>query len=416
MGSKHLLLLTWFGWLVTASGRQIYDILKANLQESLQIRLKLELSITVDVSFWVGYLITALLLGILSDRIGRKKIIYLSLLLYSIPTALIYFSTEQTFILIRFCQGLSVGGFFPVAVALLGDSFSVETRAKVVSRFVSGGIFGSIIAWMIGSFANDILHSIQLGFLMIVPPIILVAIFNYFFLEESPVVSDNPPLLKTIENGNKNQSESIFQLIKIFLNNRFLIIVLLFCALDLFTLWLIDDWIPYYVIRQFNIPADQTIKVAIFRGFSAGTGILGILFFGYFADKFGRKKALITAVSGGIISTILFLITALNLSFEYMYPLSAAIGFFSLGEFAAIYVLVMENAPANHYGMAMGFCIFIGNAIAMTGGPIAALLADNTILGLQAFLIVPIIALCLRLPLSLLAKDPAFIGFGMKKR
>ena len=205
-------------------------------------------------------------------------------------------------------------------------------------------------------------------------------------------------------------SSSAWQTIKTLLKNRFLVIALLFCGLDLFTLWLVDDWIPYYVREIFAI---GPIETAIFRAASALMGVVGILFFGYFSDKFGRRRALYTAVCGGIISTCLLLtVSILKLPFIYMYPLSGAVGFFCLGEFAAIYVLVMENAPDNRYGAAMGLCIFVGNAIALTGGPIAATLSDISILGLHAFLIVPLIALILRLPLSLIAKDPAFIGFG----
>ncbi|NVM56446.1 MAG: MFS transporter, partial [Candidatus Helarchaeota archaeon] len=119
--SSHTLIATWFGWLITAAGRQVSDIVKDVMAKDFGVQELLDISLVIDVSFWIGYIITALLLGILSDKIGRKKIIYMSLLLFSIPTALISFASDQFFVYIRFLQGLSIGGFFPVAVALLGD-------------------------------------------------------------------------------------------------------------------------------------------------------------------------------------------------------------------------------------------------------------------------------------------------------
>ncbi len=406
--AKHTLFAVWLGWLITAAGRKVSDIVKQEMKTALSLTTELDISLAIDLSFWIGYIITALLLGILSDRIGRKKIIWVSLLLFSIPTGLIAFSTAETFIIIRFFQGLGVGGFFPVAVALLGDLNSVENRSKVVGRFVAGGVFGAIIGWLVSGIVADpqFFGDWRLGFVVFVPPIIGVAIFNYFFLEESPVIKERL-------NSKDISSASAFETIKTMLKNRFLVIALLFCGLDLFTLWLIDDWIPYYVREIF--PYISTTETAIFRGLSALAGIIGILFFGYYSDKFGRKKSLTIAVIGGLSGTSLLMIAGvMNLPFIYMYPLSAVVGFFALGEFAAIYVLVMENAPSNRFGTAMGLCICIGNSIALTGGPIAATLSTYTILGLHAFLIVPLIALAIRLPLSFKAKDPAFVGIGEK--
>ena len=404
MGYKNTLLATWLGWLITASGRQVSDIVKNEMQVSLALDKRWQVSLVVDLSFWVGYIITALILGILSDKVGRKKIIYLSLFLFSIPTGLIYFTDVYTFIYVRFFQGLAVGGFFPVAVALLADLNEVNKRSKAVGRFVSGGIFGAILGWLVSGIVYDKFGSWQLSFLVFVPPIIGIAITSYFLLEESPIIG------KAVEYEEK--TISTLATIKTILKNRFLVIALLFCALDLFTLWAVDDWLPYYVKEVFAI---SSTEAAIFRAASAIAGIIGILFFGFYADKFGRKKALITAVIGGLSSVFLLFIASLTLPFIYMYPLSASVGFFGLGEFAAIYVLVMENAPASRHGTAMGLCIFIGNAIALTGGPLAALLSDYTILGLTAFLVVPLIGIAIRLPLSLIAKDPAFIGISDKK-
>jgi len=225
--ARYTLFAVWLGWLITAAGRQVSDIVKTEMETALHLNNELEISLVIDLSFWIGYIVTALLLGILSDRIGRRKIIFLSLLLFSIPTGLIAISTPETFVIIRFFQGLGVGGFFPVAVALLGDLNAVENRAKAVGRFVAGGVFGAIIGWLASGVANDFLGSWRLGFVIFVPPIIGVAIFNYFFVEESPVIKEKPVDV---------EQASALETIRSMLKNKFLIIALLFCALDLFSL------------------------------------------------------------------------------------------------------------------------------------------------------------------------------------
>jgi MFS family permease len=403
--NRIILLSCWLGWLITAAGRQVSDIVKNYMKDGLGLSNELEISLAIDLAFWIGYIITALLFGILSDKVGRKKIIWVSLLMFSIPTALMMVATPTTFIIIRFFQGFAVGGFFPVAVALLADLNKVENRSKAVGRFVSGGVFGAIVGWLISGIVWDNLSSWRLGFLVFVPPIIGIAVVNFFILEESPMIRE--------ARAKGEEPAPIIASLKAVLNNRFLIIALLFCGLDLFSLWLVDDWLPYYVQNIFGVSATES---ALFRAVSALAGIIGIILLGFYSDKFGRRKTLFFAVIGGLLSTVgILIVSVLELPFIYLYPLAAAVGFFALGEFAAIYVLVMENAPSNRHGMAMGLCICIGNAIALTGGPIAASLSMYTILGLHAFMVVPLIALAIRFPLSLIAKDPAFAMIGDKK-
>ena len=61
-----VLLACWMGWLITAAGRQVSDIVKQEMQVALGLENELEISLAIDLSFWVGYIITALLFGILS--------------------------------------------------------------------------------------------------------------------------------------------------------------------------------------------------------------------------------------------------------------------------------------------------------------------------------------------------------------
>ena len=103
-------------------------------------------------------LISVPLMAKLSDMFGRRMIYILDVTLFAIGSLLVALSPAFWTILVgRAIQGLGAGGIFPVASAVIGDTFPPEKRGGALGLI--GAVFG--IAFLIG----PILAGVMLAFL-----------------------------------------------------------------------------------------------------------------------------------------------------------------------------------------------------------------------------------------------------------
>jgi multidrug resistance protein len=110
----------------------------------------------MTMAFMLAQFISAPLMGSLADRIGRKPIILLSLLAFAAANlGYLLVSSVEAFILVRALQGALTAGLYPSAMAMVGDLFPREERARwvgiVSASYMAGFIFGPAI----GGFMYD---------------------------------------------------------------------------------------------------------------------------------------------------------------------------------------------------------------------------------------------------------------------
>lgn len=121
----------------------------------------------------VGILISAitfstalfsLVLGSLTDRIPRKKILIFCLVLYGFTGLAAYFATDlETLIILRFLQGIGVAGMMLLSMLLIGDLYSGSERVHATSRVGMTNAIGSVFSPIIGGLLAS--HSWNLPFL-----------------------------------------------------------------------------------------------------------------------------------------------------------------------------------------------------------------------------------------------------------
>jgi EmrB/QacA subfamily drug resistance transporter len=99
-------------------------------------------------------------LGKLADLYGRKRLYIISMSLFIAGSVVSGFATSMPILLVgRGIQGVGAGGLMPLAMAIFGDSFTVEERAKMQGVFgafmfipqllgpLLGGYFTQHISW-----------------------------------------------------------------------------------------------------------------------------------------------------------------------------------------------------------------------------------------------------------------------------
>ena len=101
-----------------------------------------EIGLTVGATVLAVALMSPFM-GMLSDAVGRKKVIVASLAFLMLPTALMGFANDLAFMNVcRFLQGLAVPGITVVLIAYIGEEFSGRNMTKLMSLYVSGTVLG----------------------------------------------------------------------------------------------------------------------------------------------------------------------------------------------------------------------------------------------------------------------------------
>jgi predicted MFS family arabinose efflux permease len=94
----------------------------------------------------LGVALSAPFCGALAERVGRRKIIVLSIFLLAIPTILAGTSGSLSQLVFwRFLQGLVMPGVFGVTIAYIAEEWPRHRIAQVMSIYVSGTVLGGFL-------------------------------------------------------------------------------------------------------------------------------------------------------------------------------------------------------------------------------------------------------------------------------
>lgn len=160
-------------------------------------------------------------IGMLSDAIGRKKVILIGLILLGVPTVLLGFANSLwQVIFFRFLQGLSVPAITVVLIAYVGEEFSPKTVAKLMSFYVSGTVLGGFLGrFLMGYFETWI--GWRSGFWVMGALTLLGAMWVWWQLPNSTRFVANPNF------------QSSLQILKNHARNRYVVTACLlgFCVL-----------------------------------------------------------------------------------------------------------------------------------------------------------------------------------------
>jgi len=87
------------------------------------------------------------LMAKLSDRLGRRDVYIADILLFAVGSVIVALAPTLTWVIVgRAVQGFGSGGIFPVASAVIGDTFPPEKRGRALG--IIGSVFG--VAFLVG--------------------------------------------------------------------------------------------------------------------------------------------------------------------------------------------------------------------------------------------------------------------------
>ncbi len=129
-------------------------------------------------SYVLFQLVSTPLMAKLSDLYGRRWIYILDIALFGMGSLLVATSSTFNSVLIgRAIQGFGAGGIFPVASAVIGDTFPPEKRGSALGMI--GAVFG--VAFLIGPLLGGVILAVANWhwlFLINLPIAVLIILFS----------------------------------------------------------------------------------------------------------------------------------------------------------------------------------------------------------------------------------------------
>ena len=156
---NRLLVTSGLGWM--------FDAMDVGLLSFILAALKADWGLSAGQMGWLGAInsigmaVGAIGFGMLADRIGRKQVFILTLLLFAIASGLSAFaSTLAVLFVLRCFIGMGLGGELPVASTYVSERVAAHERGRVVvlleSFWAVGWILAALIAYfVIPRFAQD---------------------------------------------------------------------------------------------------------------------------------------------------------------------------------------------------------------------------------------------------------------------
>ncbi len=358
-----------------------------------------------------GMMLGAMFLASLSDVIGRRTMIILSLLLVGSTVLLTAWANGLIMLIaLRFVSGLGAGAML-ASVATLAAEYSPERfRALSVTAVTAGYPLG---AMMTGLVASSVMPDFGWQGMFIAGGSITIglALLAFLLIPESlqflskkqpkgalnkvnatltrlsretlsalPAIDERGSI---VEADRQNILEKMFSLLTPELRRSTLILWMSF-FLCISTLYFLMSWIPKLVTKLGYAPEVGNMAFSVFNF----GGVLGIITLGYLASRW-MLSSLITIFT--VISGVLMWVFAAAASFEagqlILMILIFVIGFSLQGGYTGMYAVAAKIYPIEIRSTGVGWAIGLGRFGAVIGPGIAGYMIAGGLSTTDNFLI-----------------------------
>ena len=269
----------------------------------------------------LGLMIGALIFGPMADKIGRRRIILASTLVFGIGTLLTMLAVDTTWLIaLRVLTGLGLGGAMPNAVALTAEFSPHRRRATLVMMMFAGFSIGAALG---GLLAAALIPAFGWRSVFLVGGLVPLVLLP-FLLKTLPESirflamvggrdGEVADLLKKIAPGTSFAGDVKFvvqepklsglSVTHLFAEGRGWVTLLLWIVffMSLLDLYLLSNWLPT-VLNDLGLSVSAA--AAIGAMLQVG-GVVGTFTLGHFIDRFSfRALSLTYLVAAGAVAAI----------------------------------------------------------------------------------------------------------------
>ncbi|MEI4803546.1 aromatic acid/H+ symport family MFS transporter [Bacillus sp. FJAT-51639] len=264
----------------------------------------------------IGTAIGAAVFGLLADKIGRKNIILLTTLLFSLFTLLSGFANGPfMFTIFRVIAGIGLGGVMPNVIALATEFSPKRVRTAIVSFIFCGYSVGAMAAALISRSLLLTAGWKPVFWLAGIPLLFIPFLMKNipesvgFLLEKGKeeeakkvIFKVDPKLAKevTIEFVKPPAKEAGSPVIKLFEEKRAVSTIMFWisCFSAFVLIYSMNTWLPRLMMQSgYDLKSSLSFTAVMQIG-----AIVGTVIFGPIVDKLGFKKVLVPLFFCGAIA------------------------------------------------------------------------------------------------------------------
>lgn len=293
----------------------------------------------------IGMAVGAFVFGLMADKIGRKQVFMITLLMFSLASGASAFTTTlAVFLILRFIVGMGLGGELPVASTLVSESVPAEKRGRTVVLLESFWAGGWLLSAVISYFVIP-KFGWQIALIISALPALYV-LYLRIHLPDSPRFTAMQ----------KKEKTSVFQNLTKLWSKEYgrqtaVLWIVWFCVV--FSYYGMFLWLP---------------SVMVMKGFSLIKSFEYVLIMtlaqlpGYFTaawciERFGRKFVLVVYLIGTAVSAYFFGTAA---STALLMTSGILLSFFNLGAWGGLYAYTPEQYPTIIRGTGSGMAAAVG--------------------------------------------------------
>ena len=385
IGKFHYTLL-WvigLGWMFDAMDTGLIAFILTSMAEEWNMSAS-EKGWVVSIGF-VGMAIGAVFSGGLADRIGRRTVFAMTLVIYSIATALCAFAPNLTWLLIfRFIVGLGLGGQLPVAVTLVSEYIPAHVRGRFIVLLESFWGLGWLVAALVSYFVIPS-YGWHIAFLIGGLP----ALYVFMILKKVPEsvpylinrgrVEEAHALVQKLERQcgvevidyievkpvAEKQNISFRQLWSGPFARRTLMLWLIWFGI-VYSYYGIFTWLPSLLVKQ-GYSIVQSFEYVLIMILAQLPGYVAAA---WLVEKWGRKPTLASFI--GMCAIAAYFFGQANTVNMIMFW-GCLLSFFNLGAWGVLYTYTPEQYPTNIRAFGSGWA----SAVGRMGGIVAPIVVTH---------------------------------------
>ncbi|MBB1201514.1 MFS transporter [Enterobacteriaceae bacterium 89] len=302
--------------------------------------------------------IGALIFGRLAEKYGRRPILMLNILMFSIFELLSAWSpTFTTFLVLRLLYGIAMGGIWGVASSLAMETIPDRSRGLMSGIFQAGYPCGYLLASIIfGLFYSAV--GWRGMFLIGALPIFLLP-YIWFKVPESPV---------WLAARERKESTALLPVLRSHWKLCIYLVLLMACF-NFFSHGT-QDLYPTFLKVQHGFDPHTVSLIAIGYNIAA---MLGGIFFGSVSERIGRKKTMIIAafLALPVLPLWAFSTGSFNIGLG-----AFLMQFMVQGAWGVIPTYLNELVPSNARAVLPGVVYQLGNLLASVNATLQARIAE----------------------------------------